>query len=185
MGVFGMHPRNLDWVAATLTLARAFANLRAAASSVLAPARNTTGPMMVRGRGAKMICCGLHRFTVKPKRVLPRSCRHFSDPGDFLCLGPHVPSLRPAQAPGRLVASVARALIIGDRAVCGAGHVVRDFMPVEQAGAALAMLIESNVQGPVNVATGRGTSVETIAHLLGEISGQTRSGGLRRVAGCS
>ena len=78
----------------------------------------------------------------------------------------------PREAPGRLVASVARALIAGERAVCGAGHVVRDFMPVEQAGAALAMLIESNVQGPVNVATGRGTSVETIAHLLGEISGR-------------
>jgi nucleoside-diphosphate-sugar epimerase len=45
-------------------------------------------------------------------------------------------------------------------------------MPVEQAGAALAKLIESNVQGPVNVATGRGTSVETIARMLGEISGK-------------
>ena len=78
----------------------------------------------------------------------------------------------PREAPGRLVASVARALIAGERAVCGAGHVVRDFMPVEQAGAALAMLVESNVQGPVNVATGRGTSVETIARLLGEISGR-------------
>ena len=34
------------------------------------------------------------------------------------------------------------------------------------------MLVESNVQGPVNVATGRGTSVETIARQLGEISGR-------------
>ena len=45
-------------------------------------------------------------------------------------------------------------------------------MPVEQAGAALAMLVESNVERSVNVATGSAISVEAIARILGEIVGR-------------
>jgi len=172
-GSFWNAPANLDWVAATLRLARAFANYEGRRfvglgtcaeydwsddgvrprreddllrpTSLYAQAKASTGSVLQAFFADQEICFAWARM--------------------FHLFGPR-------EAPGRLVPSVARALIAGERAACGAGHIVRDYMPVEQAGAALAMLVESNVQGPVNVATGLGTSVETIARLLAEISGR-------------
>jgi nucleoside-diphosphate-sugar epimerase len=172
-GSFWNAPTNLDWVAATLRLARAFANYKGRRfvglgtcaeydwsddgvrprreddllrpTSLYAQAKASTGSVLQAFFADQEICFAWARM--------------------FHLFGPR-------EAPGRLVPSIARALIAGERAACGAGHFVRDYMPVEQAGAALAMLVESNVQGPVNVATGRGTSVETIVRQLGEISGR-------------
>ena len=172
-GSFWNAPENLDWVAATLRLARAFASYEGRRFVGLGtcaeydwsddgarPRRedDLLQPTSLYGQAKASTASVLQAFFANQEIS-------FAWARMFHLFGPR-------EAPGRLVASVARALITGERAVCGAGHVVRDFMPVEQAGAALAMLVESNVQGPVNVATGRGTSVETIARQLGEISGK-------------
>src|SRR5262249_9462187 len=166
-------PENLDWVAATLRLTRAFARSEGRrfvgvgtcaeydwSDDGARPRRedDPLRPTSLYGQAKASTASVLQAF-------FPIEKSSFACARLFHLSGP-------CEAPGRLVASVARALIAGERAVCGAGHVVRDFMPVEQAGAALAMLIESDVQGPVNVATGQGTSVETVARLLGEISGR-------------
>jgi nucleoside-diphosphate-sugar epimerase len=172
-GNFWDTPENLDWVAATLTLARAFANYegrRFVGLGTCAEYDWSDGGTRPRRELDLLRPTSLYgQAKASTASVLQAFCANqeisFAWARMFHLFGPR-------EAPGRLVASVARALIRGERAVCGAGHVIRDFMPVEQAGAALAMLIESDVQGPVNVATGRGTSVETIAHLLGEISGR-------------
>jgi nucleoside-diphosphate-sugar epimerase len=164
---------NLDWVAATLRLARAFATYDGRrfvgvgtcaeydwSDDGVRPRRedDLLRPTSFYGQAKASTATVLQAFfSVKEISFAWGRLFHLFGPGE---------------APGRLVASVARALIAGERARCGAGHVVRDYMPVEQAGAALAMLVESNVEGPVNVATGNAISIETIAHLLGEISGR-------------
>ena len=172
-GRFWDAPANLDWVAATLRLARAFASCEGRRFVGLGtcaeydwsddgarPRRedDLLRPTSLYGQAKASTAAVLQAF-FSIQQISFAWARMFHLFG-------------PREAPGRLVASVARAFIKGERAVCGAGHVVRDFMPVEQAGAALVALIESNVQGPVNVATGRGTSVETITRLVGEISGR-------------
>ena len=172
-GRFWNAPENLDWVAATLRLTRAFAMCEGRrfvgvgtcaeydwSDDGVRPRRedDLLRPTSLYGQAKASTASVLQAF-------FPIEKISFAWARMFHLFGPR-------EAPGRLVASVARALIAGERAVCGAGHVVRDFMPVEEAGAALAMLIESDVQGPVNVATGHGTSVETVARLLGEISGR-------------
>jgi nucleoside-diphosphate-sugar epimerase len=172
-GRFWNAPENLDWVVATLRLARAFASCKGRRFVGLGtcaeydwsddgarPRRedDLLRPTSLYGQAKLSTASVLQAF--------------FSIEEISFAWGRMFHLFGPREAAGRLVASMARALIAGERAVCGAGHVVRDFMPVQQAGAALAMLLESNVEGPVNVATGRGTSIETIAHLLGEISGR-------------
>jgi nucleoside-diphosphate-sugar epimerase len=47
---------------------------------------------------------------------------------------------------------------------------VRDFMDVRDAGAALARLTVSNLQGPINIAAGEKASVGYVATTIGELA---------------
>jgi nucleoside-diphosphate-sugar epimerase len=82
----------------------------------------------------------------------------------FFLYGPH-------EAPERLVPSVTRALLLGDPVAVSSGQQVRDFMHVEDVAGAVSALLESNVVGPVNVASGVGATVgdviEEIVRLIG------------------
>ena len=78
----------------------------------------------------------------------------------------------PYESPNRLVSSVARALVAGEPARLSSGDVWRDFMDARDAGAALAALAESTVEGPVNVATGEPVQVVTIARMLADLAGR-------------
>jgi len=79
----------------------------------------------------------------------------------------------PDETHSRLVASVAYALQSGEVAKCSDGLVVRDFMDVRDAGAALAALAVSDAQGSVNIATGEPVSVADLVTRLGALSGRT------------
>jgi nucleoside-diphosphate-sugar epimerase len=62
------------------------------------------------------------------------------------------------------------AILEGGQARTGPGSLIRDFLHVADGGAAFAALLASEVQGPVNVASGTATTiarvVSTIARLL-------------------
>jgi nucleoside-diphosphate-sugar epimerase len=75
----------------------------------------------------------------------------------------------PGESPERLVPSVARALLAGRPAEMSSGSQVRDFIHVDDAGAAFAALVDSEVTGPVNIGTGAGTEVVEIARHVARI----------------
>jgi nucleoside-diphosphate-sugar epimerase len=77
----------------------------------------------------------------------------------------------PGEAQQRLVPSVAQALLDGKEAAIGPGDVVRDFMDVRDVGAALATLLLTSVEGPVNIATGEGYTIEAVARRLSILAG--------------
>jgi nucleoside-diphosphate-sugar epimerase len=60
----------------------------------------------------------------------------------------------------RLVPSVVRTCLAGDAPQLTEGHQIRDFVDVWTAAEALAL---SNIQGPVNIASGTGVSVRQLA----------------------
>jgi len=62
----------------------------------------------------------------------------------------------------RLLPSVIHALIDGKPVDCTEGLQVRDFMYVDDVGAALAALLDCQVTGPVNIATGIGLSLRQV-----------------------
>lgn len=77
----------------------------------------------------------------------------------------------PFEPPDRLVPSIIRALQSGAEATVDNGSVVRDFLHVRDAGSALAQLLMSDVDGPVNIASGSGVSLGDIARRIAELLG--------------
>jgi len=75
----------------------------------------------------------------------------------------------PDEHPDRLVASVIRSLLAGREAPCSHGRQVRSFLHVADVGAACAALLDSAVEGPVNIGSGDRRS---IAELVTEIGAQ-------------
>ncbi|MFH1619520.1 MAG: NAD(P)-dependent oxidoreductase [bacterium] len=64
--------------------------------------------------------------------------------------------------PARLVPSVIRSLLQGETARCSHGEQIRDFLHVEDAAAAFVALLESEVAGPVNIASGRPVALKDV-----------------------
>jgi nucleoside-diphosphate-sugar epimerase len=83
----------------------------------------------------------------------------------FFLYGPH-------EDERRLVASVARALAAGERAATSAGTQRRDFLHVDDVAGAFAALLDSDVGGAVNVASGEAVAVRRVAELLAERAGR-------------
>jgi nucleoside-diphosphate-sugar epimerase len=71
-----------------------------------------------------------------------------------------------------LIPSVIRALRAGQPARCTHGRQQRDFVHVRDAAGAFAALVDSDVTGPVNVATGTATSVAGVVTALGALLGR-------------
>lgn len=78
----------------------------------------------------------------------------------------------PEEDERRLVASVARALVAGERAAISEGSQRRDFLHVDDVAGAFAALVDGAVTGPVNVASGEGVAVRRIAELLAQAAGR-------------
>ena len=78
-------------------------------------------------------------------------------------------SYGPFEQPQRLMPTIMRALLKGEPARLTAGTQVRDFLDVRDVGRCLALLLASEVEGAVNVASGEGVTVARIAGLLGEM----------------
>jgi nucleoside-diphosphate-sugar epimerase len=77
----------------------------------------------------------------------------------------------PGEDPRRLVASVASRLVRGERAPTSAGTQLRDFLHVDDVAGAFAALVDSGVEGAVNVASGKGVTVRAIAERLAAAAG--------------
>ena len=76
----------------------------------------------------------------------------------------------PGEAPGRLVPSVARSLLLGEPARCSSGRQIRDFLDVRDAGRAFAALVATDCVGTCNIASGVPRSIREIVESLGVIA---------------
>ncbi len=76
----------------------------------------------------------------------------------------------PYDTPKRLVPSVIAGLVRDEPVALTHGEQIRDYLYAEDAGAALAALLLSDVQGPVNIASGRPVRLKDIVEqLAGEL----------------
>ena len=89
----------------------------------------------------------------------------------FFLYGPHEPR-------ERLVASVIRSLLREESARCSHGQQVRDFLYVQDAADALVALLDSDVSGPVNIASGVPVAVHEVVQ---EIANQLERPNLVRL----
>ena len=78
----------------------------------------------------------------------------------------------PREDERRLVASVARALVAGERAPTSSGTQRRDFLHVDDVAGAFAALLDSEVCGAVNIASGLAVEVRGIVESLARAAGR-------------
>jgi nucleoside-diphosphate-sugar epimerase len=76
------------------------------------------------------------------------------------------------EAADRLVPSVVHALLDGRPAVVRAGALVRDFLHAREVARAFVELLESDVSGPVNLASGTGATIAAVARDLAALVGR-------------
>ncbi len=68
----------------------------------------------------------------------------------------------PGEHPDRLVAYVIRNLLRREKAQCSHGRQVRDFLYIEDAAAAFVALLDSDVSGAVNIASGKAVELKQV-----------------------
>lgn len=95
------------------------------------------------------------RSKLKLYRALERENRSFSWGRVFFPYGT-------GQDKERFIPSVIHALREGRKAVCRSPHVARDYLYVTDVARAFARLLESSVEGPVNIGSGKGYYLKEI-----------------------
>jgi nucleoside-diphosphate-sugar epimerase len=162
---------NLDWVAASLKLSRAFSQAggqRAVYAGTCAEydwsyelldeIRTPLVPTTLYGR-AKRALHSLVESAADQTRVSTAWGRIF-----FL-YGPN-------EAPTRLIAHVITALLQGQPALCSPCMQERDLMHVEDVARAFVNVLDSDWEGPVNVASGTCLPLSDAVLMIGELTGR-------------
>lgn len=169
-GKFWTAPENLDWVAATLQLLRSFVaagGQRAVMAGTCAEydwAHDLLGP---RTPLAPATLYGAAKNAV-------RACLEHAAPGLGLswAWGRIFFLYGPQEAPGRLVSDVVAGLLAGRRVAVSAGLQERDFMHVADVARAFVALLDSDVVGALNIASGSVTPVRQVVEQLGALTGR-------------
>jgi nucleoside-diphosphate-sugar epimerase len=168
-GKFWSSPENVRWVEASLALLRAFVaagGRRAVLAGTCAeyewsrevyPEDAIKRPATLYGAAKH----GLHTI----------ASAYAEEAGLSLAWGRLFFLYGPYEAPERFVPSLLRALLAGEAAPMTAGTQRRDFLHVTDAGAAFAALAESDVIGPVNLASGRAVVLRELAQQIAQRTG--------------
>ncbi len=78
----------------------------------------------------------------------------------------------PYEHPSRLVPSVIRALRQGVPARCTAGTQLRDFLHVRDVAAAFVALLDSTIEGPVNIGSGQPVEIRRLIYAIADTLGR-------------
>jgi nucleoside-diphosphate-sugar epimerase len=165
-------PENERWVGATAEMARAFAECGGERmvfggsvsqygdpgdgvcreADALAPV-DLYGTSKARAEELALAACARAGVSAASARI-------------FFAFGPH-------EHPRRLVASVARSLLAGEPARCSHGRQRRDYLYSPDIGAALAALLRTRVEGPVNVGSGEALALRELVAMVAAAAGNS------------
>jgi nucleoside-diphosphate-sugar epimerase len=170
-GKWAQAPANLSWVSASLNLVTAF---------------QQAGGLRVVSAGSCLEYdwnygyCSEDR-TPLSARTLYGTCKHalqlltsaMSSGGSFSSAWGRIFFLYgPLEHPDRLVASVIRSLLAGVPARTSHGRQVRDYLYSDDVADAFVRLLESDVTGPINIASGQAVQLRDIIERIGDLTGR-------------
>ena len=170
-GQWAAAPQNFDWVQASLALVQSF---RAAGGERIVTAGTCLEYDWSYGYCSEALTpCTPHTVYGVCKHALQMLTTALTATGAmssawgriFFVYGPH-------EHPDRLVASVVRSLLQGEPARCSHGNQVRDYLFAGDVAEAFVALLESNVTGPINVASGRAVPLKDIVNHIGRLMGR-------------
>ncbi len=170
-GLYWRSPRNLDYVAASLALVRAFAEsggsrfVGAGTCAEYEWAEPRLAEATTRLRPATLYGASKHATRLLTEMFASEAGFSAAWGRIFFLYGPY-------ERAARLVPSIVRALLAGEPARCSPGTQRRDFLFVEDVADALVALLDSGVTGAVNVSSGAALAVATIATRVGELMGR-------------
>jgi nucleoside-diphosphate-sugar epimerase len=98
-------------------------------------------------------------------------CRHGVGEGLSTAWGRVFFLYGPGEPAPRLVPSVIRALSLGETARCTHGRQVRDYLHASDAASAFVALLDSAVEGPVNIASGNPVTIREVVLAAAECLG--------------
>lgn len=170
-GKFWTSVENVRWVETTLRLLRAFVEgggRRAVMAGSCAEYDWSDGVCSERGTptrpttlyGASKLATSIAAMSYGHEEGVPIAWGRI-----FFLYGPY-------ESPGRLVPSVTTALLEGRVAEVTSAEQVRDFMHVSDVGAAFAALVDSPVEGEVNIGTGSGVQLRSLIEELARTVGR-------------
>jgi nucleoside-diphosphate-sugar epimerase len=171
-GRFWTSTENVRWVEASLGLLRAFGDFggeRAVIAGTCAEYDWSTG-----GR------C-IEDVTLLAPSTLYGSCKHAlriaaqawsSEVGIEFAWGRIFLVYGPGEHAGRLVPSVAKAVLGGQPALCSHGRQLRDFLHSADVADGFAALLDSRVCGAVNIGSGEPTSIGELVECVASAAGR-------------
>jgi nucleoside-diphosphate-sugar epimerase len=171
-GRYWTAPDNLAWLAASLDLAKAFLDFGGQRmvgvgtcaeydwSHTRMDERLTpTAPDSVYGAAKSALCEVLSRIP--------------PDTGVSIAWARLFWMYGPGEHPSRLIPSVVQSLLQGRHAAVSDGLQIRDYLHVADAAHALAELTVSNVEGPVNIASGRPLALRELISTCAAVCGSS------------
>jgi nucleoside-diphosphate-sugar epimerase len=178
-GRFWESPENLSWVGASLSLLRAF--VEAGGQRVV-----------IAGTGAEYDwskvdepCLELPRGERAATPLRPSTLYGTAKHATYLVASAYAEQVGlslawgriflvygPGEDQRRLLPSVTRALLDGRDAPTSDGAQIRDLMHVDDVARGFAALLASELEGPVNVASGEGVSIRQVCRLISEAAGR-------------
>lgn len=169
-GKFWTSPENMDWVAASLRLLRAF-QLHGGKRVVIS---GTCAEYDWSGDGL----CLENKTPLLPntfygvcKKALFSIAKAFSDQTKLsFAWGRIFHLFGPNEHPERLVSSIIFSLLNGRSIKCTAGSQIRDILHVEDVASALVNLLISKAEGTVNIGRGKATPLKEVMELIGQIT---------------
>lgn len=176
-GVYWTTPDNFRWVAASIQLLQAFERVgghRAVMAGSCAEydwarasvCHEETTPLAVDGSALATPYATCKVALQKMLAAYGRQARISTAWGRiFFHYGPH-------EHRDRLVSSVICNLLAGQDAACTHGRQIRNFIHVADVGDAFAALMESDVQGPVNIGSDQRFSLAEMLTLIGDEVGR-------------
>jgi nucleoside-diphosphate-sugar epimerase len=174
-GSFWTSEDNVRWVQASLALVRAFIDSGGQRVVMAGSCAEYDWSALPAGAGELPRCheqrtpVGPHTLYGESKHATHVAAREYADgAGASLAWGRLFFLYGPGEQPGRLVPSVVRALLAGEPAETTDGRQVRDFLYVQDVADAFAALLDSDVRGAVNIASGDPTTVRTVVATIAE-----------------
>jgi nucleoside-diphosphate-sugar epimerase len=160
-GIYWSSPENLLWVEASIHLASVFA-------------RNGGKRMVVAGSCAEYDWNQSHfsefHSKFQPATLYGQSKRNLYNQLETLRIsfawGYLFHLLGPFEQPSRFVPTIIRGLLTQTEIPCSHGNQIRDFLDVRDAADALVQLLDSDVQKGVNIGSGKGIALKSLAHKI-------------------
>ncbi len=168
-GLFWQALENLDWVRASISLLREFiaqGGRRAVFAGSCAEydwadglCREAATPLRPQG----LYGVSKHAFRLLAEEASRRAGVSCAWGRIFFLYGPD-------EQPGRLVPLVVRSQLRGEHVSCSAGELQRDYLYVADVASALVALLDSTLEGAVNIGSGRAMSIRAMAgHIAGRL----------------